>query len=511
VERQSSRLDTRSQLSLTGGKLLLRNTLWNVLGQVLPLIFALISIPLLIKALGTDRFGILSLAWAVIGYFSFFDLGLGRALTKMVAEQLGLGEEEQIPPLIWTALLLMLLLGTVGSLILLTLSSWLTNDALRIPEALRIEAMQSFMLLAISIPIVIITSGLSGILAAKQCFGLINTVRIPFGALMTAGPLLIVPFSHQLQPIIVILLIIRVVNLLILLKLCFRIFPNLRRHVHLSINMVKKLINYGGWMTVSNVVSPLMVYADRFLISALISMAAVAYYTTPYEVITKLWIIPSALVGVLFPAFSTSFANDIDRTMLLCKKSLKYVFITLFPITLIIVAYSYEGLVIWLGPKFAQSSFHVLRWLSLGVFINSFGQVVFVLVQGAGRPDMTAKAHLIEIPFYAVMVWLFVKAYGIEGAAIAWVLRIVVDTVFLFFMSRRLLSGSSFRLLPYFAGLSFSLIALCLVCLVTSIVIKTFMTLIILTSFALIIWSVFLTKDEKLLFMSYLKPVFLKC
>lgn len=66
-------------------------------------------------------------------------------------------------------------------------------------------------------------------------------------------------------------------------------------------------------MTVTNIVGPLMTYMDRFLIGAFISVTAVAYYATPYEVVTKFWLIPSALVGVLFPAFSTALAHDRQR------------------------------------------------------------------------------------------------------------------------------------------------------------------------------------------------------
>jgi len=74
---------------------LARNTLINFIGQVLPLLAGLVALPLIIHGLGTDRFGILSLAWVILGYFSVFDLGLGRATTKYVAEALGIGNEDQ--------------------------------------------------------------------------------------------------------------------------------------------------------------------------------------------------------------------------------------------------------------------------------------------------------------------------------------------------------------------------------------------------------------------------------
>src|SRR5260221_6207177 len=100
---------------LTSGRLLARNTVWNLVGSGTPMVVAVFCIPILIKGLGTDRFGVLTLAWALIGYASLFDLGLGRGLTQLVARKLGAGEEREIPSLAWTSLLLMLALGIAGT------------------------------------------------------------------------------------------------------------------------------------------------------------------------------------------------------------------------------------------------------------------------------------------------------------------------------------------------------------------------------------------------------------
>ena len=76
---------------MIGNRGLACNAVWNFLSLVGPMLVALGAIPVLIRTLGTDRFGILTLAWMLIGYCSLFDLGLGRALTKLVSE--GVGEE----------------------------------------------------------------------------------------------------------------------------------------------------------------------------------------------------------------------------------------------------------------------------------------------------------------------------------------------------------------------------------------------------------------------------------
>ena len=82
----------------------IHNIGWNLCGQIAPLIAAVVSIPLLIKGLGIDRFGVVTIAWMLIGYFSLFDLGIGRALTQIISEKLARNEFAVIPSLIWTGL-----------------------------------------------------------------------------------------------------------------------------------------------------------------------------------------------------------------------------------------------------------------------------------------------------------------------------------------------------------------------------------------------------------------------
>jgi O-antigen/teichoic acid export membrane protein len=45
---------------------------------------------------------------------------------------------------------------------------------------------------------------------------------------------------------------------------------------------------------------------DRLLIGALVSPAAVVHCSTPRETVTKLWIVPSALMAVLLPRFAAA-------------------------------------------------------------------------------------------------------------------------------------------------------------------------------------------------------------
>jgi len=424
---------------LTSGRLLAQNTIWNLLGQLLPMGAVVLAIPALVKGLGVDRFGLLSLAWIVIGYLSLFDLGIGRALTQLVADRLARNEEHSIPPLAWTSLSLMLLLGVIGGVIGAAFTPWMVHQVFKIPALLQPEALHSFYLLSASVPMVTITAGFRGILEAQQRFRILNLIRIPMSIFFFVGPLLAFPFSRSLTTAIAVLVAIRFVGILAHAIACFHVMPLLRQNFVLRRSLIVPVVRFGGWMTVSNVISPIMVYMDRFLIGALLSLPQLAYYTAPFDVVTRLTIIPGALSGVLFPAFTVSLLQNRERTGMLLERGVKYTYLTIFPLVFFLAMFAPEGLRFWLGPGFAQTGSSVLRWLAAGVFVNSLAYMASTLLYSAGRPDLNAKLHLIELPVYLVMLILLVKGQGIVGAAIAWVARISLDAVLLTFCAHRIL------------------------------------------------------------------------
>ncbi len=424
---------------LTRGRLLARNTLWNLLGSGAPALVALLAIPVLVRHIGVPRFGLLTLIWTVVGYFSLFDLGLGAALTRMVADRLGTGKMKEIPSLVWTSLALMLGLSILGTIAMAGLSSTLVRHVLKVPAALQSESRAAFFLLAGCLPFMITTTGLRGILEAQQRFAIVNAIRIPTNAFTFVGPLAVLPFSNSLVPIVGVLAIGRLFAWLAYLISALKSMPVLRSTFSFAREHVGYVLRFGTWMTVSNVISPLMFYVDRIVIGAMVSVAAVAYYATPFEVVSRLLTIPSALAGVLFPAFTVSFAQDRERAAFLLRRGQKYIFLVMFPIILVIVTMANDGLRLWLGAEFARNSTTVLQLLAVGVFFNTLAVLPWVLIQGAGRPDLTAKFHMAELVIYLPILWFMVKHYGVQGAAIAWTVRVLVDAILLLFGAQHFL------------------------------------------------------------------------
>jgi O-antigen/teichoic acid export membrane protein len=442
---------TESFSSLTRPSLLARNTLLNLLGYGTPALAALFAIPFIVAAMGTARFGVLTLAWVLIGYLSLLDLGLGRALTKLIAEKLGEGSTDEIPSLIWTALSVMVLLSFFMGALLALASGWIARDVLTIPADLVAEARSAFLLLAVFLPLVVASVGFRGILEAYQRFDMVNAVRIPLGALSFLVPLAVVPFTVKLPVIISCLLVVRLIAVAVQFYFCNRIVVAMISNFDLRFKIFTKLLRFGSWMTITNVINPIFFYADRFFIGALLTITAVAYYATPGEAIMQLILVSASLMSVMFPVFSTTFHVDRQHSALLLERSLKYVFIAIFPIVFLLVCFASEGLRLWLTDEFAKNSFRVCQLLAVGVFFTCLGHMPHALIQGAGRPDMSGKLHLCQLPIYILLLAGAIKMAGINGAAFIWALRAMVDTVCMYLMAQRLLGPDKLKTLPKLA------------------------------------------------------------
>jgi O-antigen/teichoic acid export membrane protein len=249
------------------------------------------------------------------------------------------------------------------------------------------------------------------------------------------------------------------------------------------------LLRYGGWMTVSNVISPLMVYLDRFFVAAILPLAAVAHYVTPYEIVTKLSVLPQAIVGAHFPAFASTFARDRDRTAVLFARTLRAILLLMFPVLLVVVLFAREGLTAWVGAPFAEASTPVLQWLAAGIFVNSLAQAPFAVLQGTGRPDLTGRLHLVELPFYLASLYWLVHHYGIVGVAMAWSIRAGVDAVVLQVLAERQVPGPARRFGATFLVAFLVLLAFGAAALLDTMPAKVTFLIVVLVTFAVLGWT----------------------
>lgn len=409
---------------------LVRHTLFNLIGLGAPLLVAVGTIPVLIHELGTSRFGLLTLIWAVVSYFGLFDLGLGRALTQQLAVVFANKDYQKVGPLVGTATALMALLGVVAGVLMAAAAPWgvgLIND---VPD--RQEAINAVLAMALAMPFIVLTSGFRGILEARHAFGIVNLIRLPMGLFTFLGPLVVVLYrGGGLDHIAWVLVAGRVIACVVHSYYAWRVLPKDSSAIVFRINLLRPLCISGGWMTVSNVVGPLMGYLDRFVVGAFASAQALAYYATPQEMISKLSIVPSALMAVLFPQFAQISKNTSKTTIETLERAASLTTALCMPAFVLIALFSTELLTAWIDLQFAQSAAQILALMASGMLINSISFIPLTWLQATNHSKKVALIHVIELPLFCLLLWSGLREFGTRGAAAAWVLRIVVDACLL--------------------------------------------------------------------------------
>jgi O-antigen/teichoic acid export membrane protein len=406
---------------------LARNTLINIVGFALPISAALVAVPRILEGLGSDRFGVLVLAWAVVGYMGVLDLGLGQSLTRNLAAAFANGDEHNAKTLIGSALLLLSALACLSGLAAFTVVPWIVVHLVELPVELVPEAHRALSLLALVVPAVVASAGLSGALEAKHRFDLSNAVSMPLGVASFLGPLVALQFTSSLIAVVAVLAACRFVALGTLAILVDHYVISLRR-VSPRVSELKALARFGGWVTVSRIIVPLMGNFDRFAIATLVSLKALAIYAPPVDIAVRLLVLPGALSRALLPTIALNGEGRIEAVARLLLQSAKFCLLTMCPCALIVILYAPEALRVWLGPEHAVAGAEVLKWMMLAVALNGFGYPAATLLLGLGRPHVTAQIQLATVPVYFVAIWIGLPVFGIAGAAAIWAARVAVDT-----------------------------------------------------------------------------------
>jgi O-antigen/teichoic acid export membrane protein len=216
---------------------------------------------------------------------------------------------------------------------------------------------------------------------------------------------------------------------------CIQEIKNQEKRIEYSPQIAKSLFHFGGWVTLSSILSPVMLQADRFIIASVISAAAVTIYVVPYEFTVQTLVLVGAVSTVIFPALSKLMHEQPDQWQFFFRRWLWIVAGMMLLVCVTLAIFLPTFLRLWLRNNFAPESAVIGQVLCLGVFANAIGSMYFALIHAKGRADLTAKLHLVELPLYVFALILLLHNYGLIGVAFAWVGRMLFDAIALSWFS----------------------------------------------------------------------------
>ncbi|WP_394752358.1 flippase [Crenothrix sp.] len=400
-----------------------RNTTYNLLGSILPLAVSLFTTPIYLSLIGEARYGVLAIVWLLLGYFGLFDLGLGRATAQRIAALRDSTDGERAKTF-WTALILNMGLGVGGGVLIWPVASYFFAHIFKIDEALRPEVQAAVPWLILAVPMATLSGVLSGALQGRERFFELNVVSV-FGTIL-----------FQILPLAAAMLLGADLGVLLPAALCTRLltllilFWRCWQHVFRDYTptfakaQAGQLLRFGGWVTLSSFVSPMMVILDRFIIGAMSSAKDVTIYTVPFQLSERSVLISSALNSALFPRFA---AVGFEEEQRLANNGLRVLVTVMTPLVAAGILLMEPFLGWWISPAFAQESARVGQVILLGFWFNSLAGIPYAQLQARGRPDLVAKCHLMEVLPYFGLLYLGLSNVGLVGAAMAFSLRVFID------------------------------------------------------------------------------------
>ena len=394
------------------------------------MLVAIPAIGVMARVLDTERFAIVTLAWALVGYAGILELGVSRAVTRFIAASRTSPDTHS--EILSSAVALVVCVGGVATVLIVIAADPLARYVIRVSPTMRSDCVSGLHIVALGLPLLMATLVLQGYWDGVEDFLEANLQRALGGALVPAATTVAAVIWPSFTGAMAGLLAARIIVLAMLL---------LRRGLRAQLTWqgvqparIKGLVGFGGWLTVSNAISPLMGYLDRYILAYTRGAGLVGYYAAPAEAALRLLLLPVAVTRGLFPKLVT--ASPASQQRRLVRQAYLLISVTCVPLALVVALLAKPLLELWLGDQYAVRSTPVLQIMMAGFLACAFAQVPFTRLHAMGRPDLSAKVHALEVlPFLFVAFWL-TSALGEFGAAIAWSLRNIVDAALLEVVAR---------------------------------------------------------------------------
>lgn len=430
-----------------------RRMRWSVLTNLASgaynALLGLIFVPIYLRYLGIEAYGLVGFFVILQGLLALLDLGLGFSLTRSLARLVARrAEAGAIRDTARTFELTFWLLSAMGSGVVAVLARpiaerWIHTEALtasNVVVAVRIMALTG----ALQLPLSVYRAALLGL--DRQ--PLMNAVFAVFATLRSGGAAVVAFLSGSVIAFFWWNALVAVLFAIASGITVWRTLPP-GRAPRARFTLLKSEWKFAAGVFGNSVIGIVLTQSDKMILSGALSLREFGYYTLASTLsIAILTAVITPFNTASFTRFAALFETGEDRALRdLYHTASQFMAVFMMPLALTLIFFSREVLEIWThNPETASHTSRLLAILLAGTLLNAIASVASYVQSAAGWPQLMMYTNLVVVTLILPAMWFAVRTWGGPGAAGAWVmLNLTYVLVTIPIMHRRILRGEGWK------------------------------------------------------------------
>lgn len=424
--------------------LLKQNIAANFAGNIWQAIMSLAFVPLYIKFMGIESYGLIGIFATLQGVFAILDMGISTMLNREMARLSALpGREQEMRNLVrsleviyWTVAIFIGI--TTMAMAPFIAQHWVKADQL---AAQTIE--QALLIMGFAMALQWPTSFYSGGLMGLQRQVLLNVIIIGMSTLRGAGAVLILwlilPtieafFSWQI--------IISGITTCLLAWFLWHRLPHTGKMATFQKRLLAGVWRFAANIFVIGILGTILTQLDKIILSKMLTLEMFGYYTLAGVVASALYYLITPVFSAIYPRFTQLVSlGDQDGLRQIYHKSCQLLSVLIFPVTIVVAMFSYEILLAWTQNPVTAEKVHILvSILICGAVLRGLMYIPYALQLANGWTKLALYGNLIAVIIMAPLIVFLTSQYGaIGGASVAVILNMGILLIYIPLMHRRLL------------------------------------------------------------------------
>ena len=423
------------------------NAALNVSAWFVPALTALVAVPITVRGLGTDAYGLLTLVTALTGFLGLMELGLGTAIVRYLSFYRALDQGRPMLGIVRFAVVWFGIAGVIGGVVLFVGAPWFARSLLKIPPDMVPTAVVVIRISALGFLTGMLVSVGSVIPQSFLRYDLSAITTIVFGVLGAAGPAILVILGFGLEAIVAYGVAVNMIAAVTYALIAAHLFKPIDKTAGPSWPSIRReTLRFAGVAALSQIHSVIAQQATRIVVGAASGVAAAAYYQVPAMLASRVNSGLQRVAYVIFPTASGMYArNDAEGVDNLYLRTSRLFFAVNASVTMAMCALAYPLLAYWVSPEYAREGAVALVIFSLASAVNASTMAASYVNLSAVRPGVNLAFSFSNSVVTLITVYPLTVRWGVTGAALAGLLGTANVPVFFWYVHKNILRLSSRR------------------------------------------------------------------